>query len=117
MKRFILSAFSVVLAAGAVAPTAQALPTVDPDFNLQTLRLSELDARNKSEDDQPLYDTTYDTYEQQALEQPTVQNAPSWQKKPVNADSTVWENAEAQSEANDQSPSLTARRQASLDRS
>lgn len=117
MKRFILSAFSVVLAAGAVAPTAQALPKVDPAFNLQTLRLSELDTRNKSEDDQQPYDTTYDTYEQQTLGQPTVQNAPGWQEQPASAESTVWENAEAQSEANDQSPSLTARRQASLDRS
>lgn len=113
MKRFILSAFSVVLAAGAVAPTAQALPKVDPAFTLQTLRLTELDTRNKSEDDQQ----PYDTYEQQTLEQPTVQNTPGWQEKPVSTDSTVWENAEAQSEANDQSPSLTERRQASLDRS
>jgi len=113
MKRFILSAFSIVLAAGAVAPTAQALPQVDPAFKLQTLRLSEIDTRNKSEDDQQ----PYDTYEQQTLEPPTLQNAPGWQETPVSAESTVWENVEAQSEANDQAPSLTERRQASLDRS
>ncbi|MEL7495909.1 MAG: hypothetical protein AAGJ95_18365, partial [Cyanobacteria bacterium J06554_11] len=49
MKRFTLSALSVVLTLGAIAPTAQALPQGDPDFKLQTLRLEELDARNKSE--------------------------------------------------------------------
>ncbi|MEL6260315.1 MAG: hypothetical protein AAFR12_04540 [Cyanobacteria bacterium J06626_6] len=48
MKRFTLSALSVVLTLGAIAPTAQALPQGDPDFKLQTLRLEELDARNKS---------------------------------------------------------------------
>jgi len=55
MKRFILSTFSVLLATGALAPTAQALPQTDSDFNLQTLRLSEFDSRNKSEDDQKPY--------------------------------------------------------------
>ena len=50
MKRLILSAFSVLLAAGAVAPTAQALPKIDSAFNVQKLRLSELDARNKAEE-------------------------------------------------------------------
>ncbi|MBE9060503.1 hypothetical protein [cf. Phormidesmis sp. LEGE 11477] len=49
MKRFILSAFSVLVATGAIAPTAQALPQVSSDFDLQTLRLSEFDTRNKSE--------------------------------------------------------------------
>ncbi|KPQ32347.1 MAG: hypothetical protein HLUCCA11_21740 [Phormidesmis priestleyi Ana] len=55
MKRFTsfafsVSAFSVLLTAGVIAPSAKALPQVASDFNLQTLRLSELDARNKSED-------------------------------------------------------------------
>ncbi|MEO1394927.1 MAG: hypothetical protein AAFV90_18640 [Cyanobacteria bacterium J06634_5] len=51
MKRFTLSAFSILLAVGAMAPTAQALPQVDADFKLQTLRLNEFDARNKSKVD------------------------------------------------------------------
>lgn len=55
MKRFILSTLSVVLAASAVASTAQALPQVDSDFKVQTLRLSELDARNKEGYDESYY--------------------------------------------------------------
>ncbi|MFK8186266.1 MAG: hypothetical protein AB8B99_23055 [Phormidesmis sp.] len=57
MKRFTLSAFSIsalsVLMATAIAPTAQARPQADAPFKLQTLRLSEFDARNKSETDAP----------------------------------------------------------------
>lgn len=56
MKRFILSAFSVVLAVGAVSSSsASALPQVESAFNIHTLRLSEFDTRNKSEDDQSPY--------------------------------------------------------------
>ena len=50
MKRFILSSASVLLAAAAIAPAVQAAPTVSKDFNLQTLRLQELDSRTKSKD-------------------------------------------------------------------
>lgn len=50
MKRFILSTFSALLAIGAVAPTTHALPKLSSDFNIQKLRLSELDARNKAEE-------------------------------------------------------------------
>lgn len=122
MKRFILSAFSVVLAAGAVAPAAQALPQVDPAFKLQTLRLSEFDTRNKSEDYQQTYGTygqqTYgqQTYEQQSLEPATPQNDTSWEEQPVSTESTTWENAEEQSEAKAPSLSLLERRHESLDR-
>ncbi|MEM6451874.1 MAG: hypothetical protein AAF703_16350 [Cyanobacteria bacterium P01_D01_bin.105] len=58
MKRFTFSALSisVLLATGAIAPSAQALPQVNADFKLQTLRLSELDTRNKSEYDQSEWD-------------------------------------------------------------
>lgn len=47
MQRFILSACAAVLATVAVAAETQALPKLDPAFNLQTLRLSELDTRNR----------------------------------------------------------------------
>lgn len=47
MQRFILSAFTVLLAAAATTPEALALKPVDADFNLQSQRLAELDARNK----------------------------------------------------------------------
>ena len=55
MKRFTssvlsASAFSILLLASAIAPSAQALPKIDSDFKLQSLRLSELDARDKSEE-------------------------------------------------------------------
>ena len=127
MKRFLLSAFSVVLAAGAVAPAAQALPQVDPAFKLQTLRLSEFDTRNKSEDYQQTYGTyeqqtygqqTYgqQTYEQQSLEPATPQNDTSWEEQPVSTEPTTWENAEEQSEAKAPSLSLLERRHEFLDR-
>ncbi|MGB7087348.1 MAG: hypothetical protein WBD47_17450 [Phormidesmis sp.] len=49
MKRFVLSTLSILVAASASAPMAQAFDTkVDPSFSLQELRLSELDARDKS---------------------------------------------------------------------
>ncbi|MEL6601854.1 MAG: hypothetical protein AAFP20_01370 [Cyanobacteria bacterium J06614_10] len=51
MKRFTLSALSVLLSVGAIAADAQALPQMDPSFKLQSLRLNELDTRNKSESD------------------------------------------------------------------
>ncbi|MGD1867044.1 MAG: hypothetical protein ACFB0D_21025 [Phormidesmis sp.] len=47
MQRFIHSAFTVLLATAASAPEALALKPVDADFNLQSQRLAELDARNK----------------------------------------------------------------------
>ena len=52
MKRFTLSALSVLLSVGAIAADAQALPKMDPSFNLQSLRLNELDTRNKSESEE-----------------------------------------------------------------
>ena len=54
MNRLFLSTLTVLLAAGAAAPMAQAFDTkLDPDFNLQELRMRELDARNKSADSEP----------------------------------------------------------------
>lgn len=112
MKRFILSAFSVVLAAGAIAPAAQAFPQVDPAFKIQSRRLYELDARNKAEDDQ----AAYDTYEQQPQEQAYPESATGWQEKPVREESTTWKD-EAPIEADAETLSLTDRRHALLDRS
>lgn len=48
MQRFVLSAFSVLLAAAAIAPSAQAFDTkIDPSFNVHNLRLEEFDQRRK----------------------------------------------------------------------
>ena len=51
LAAFSLSAFSALLVAGAIAPSAQALPKADSGFKLQTLRLREFDARNKNDSD------------------------------------------------------------------
>ncbi|MGB3292642.1 MAG: hypothetical protein WBB01_06640 [Phormidesmis sp.] len=54
MNRLVLSTLTVLLAAGAAAPMAQAFDAkLDPDFSLQELRMRELDARNKSADSEP----------------------------------------------------------------
>ena len=46
MRRFVLSIFSVLLAAGATAPMGQAAD-IQQSFELQRLRITELDIRNK----------------------------------------------------------------------
>lgn len=49
MKRFALSALSVLLAAGAIAPMAQAVEAKgEKPFSMYQLRTTEFDSRNKS---------------------------------------------------------------------
>lgn len=50
-----VSAFSLLLLASVIAPSAHALPKVDSDFKLQSLRLDEMDARNKANDDPSVF--------------------------------------------------------------
>ena len=117
MRRLILSAFSVVLATAAIAPAAQALPELDSKFSLQTLRLSEFDTRNKSEEySEPYYSqpATYNT-PQNAAEQESAQTSEPSAWEP--AESTVWETTKIQEEASSPARSLTDRRHESLDRS
>ncbi|MGD1895324.1 MAG: hypothetical protein ACFB16_00050 [Phormidesmis sp.] len=86
MKRFILSAFSVLLATAAVAPIAQASTKVDANFNIQTLRLSEFDVRNKSEEaSQQPYDYP------EASTQPSAQTVSVEDSSAPTAESTEWE--------------------------
>ncbi|MEL7144681.1 MAG: hypothetical protein AAGL08_21050, partial [Cyanobacteria bacterium J06573_11] len=89
MQRFILSACSVVLATAAVATDAQALPKVDSAFNLQTLRLSELETRNKSDEySQPYYS--------QPSTEPSPQSVFIEQERAQTTEPAVWENEESQ---------------------
>ena len=109
MKRFILSACSVVIATAAIAAEAQALPKVDSAFNLQTLRLSELDTRNKSDEPSKPY-----------YSQPSTDNA-SWstpieQENTHTTESAEWENAEQQEQSASPAISLIERRHQSLER-
>jgi len=110
MKRFLLSACSIVLATAAIAPAAQALPKIDSSFNLQTLRLSEFDTRNKAEDSKQPY---YPQAEAETWTQPVSAEEDS---SPT-AESTLWESPENQEDIASPEPSLTERRQQSLDRS
>lgn len=113
-KRFILSSLSVLLATAAVAPIAQAAPKISADFSLQTLRLQEFDARNKSEDDSQPY------YYQQSYPEAASENVAAEQDNYQPAEPTAWEAPEAEWEASEEAPStelsLTARRQQALDR-
>lgn len=118
MQRFILSAFSTLLITAAVAPTAQALPKIDADFNLQTLRLSEFDARNKSDEaaEQP-----YD-YPQNSA-QPSTQTVSTEDSSTRTAEPTewerpaTWETSAEQEESTSPTLSLIEQRHQSLDRS
>lgn len=110
MKRFILSAASVLLATAALAPTAQAVPQVDSAFNLQTLRLSEFDARNKSEEaPQPYYPQT--------STQATPQTVSADQESIPTTEPAVWEASETQEEDASAALSITEQRHQLLDRS
>ncbi|MFK8183066.1 MAG: hypothetical protein AB8B99_06800 [Phormidesmis sp.] len=118
MKRFILSAFSIVLATAAIAPAAQALPKIDSDFNLQTLRLREFDDRNKSDEYQKPY------YPEESTGN-YPQDASTEQDRAQTAEPTVWEAPESQQweapenqQEEDAAPtlSITQRRQQELDR-
>ncbi|NJM98823.1 MAG: hypothetical protein HC800_18190 [Phormidesmis sp. RL_2_1] len=108
MKRFILSAVSVLLAIAA-APAAQALPKVDLAFNLQTLRLSEFDSRNKSaEGSQPYYPLT--------STQLSSQNVTAEQDRIQTVESIGWKSPKYQEEAPSPVLSITERRHQLLDR-
>ena len=119
MKRFILSSLSILLATAAIslgegfanAPTAQAAPKISADFNLQTLRLQEFDARNKSEDSSQPY------YYQQSSPQPASESVTAEQDNWQSDEPTAWEAPEAEAEASAPERSLIERRQQSLDRS
>lgn len=114
MKRLILSAFSVLLATAAVAPTAQALPKVDPAFDIQTLRLSEFDSRNKSEE----YPQAYSPQTSTQPSAPTVSaESDSAQTTKPTVWETSWETPENLEEAGAPALSLTQQRQQALDRS
>lgn len=118
MKRFILSAFSVLLATVAVAPTAQALSKVDPAFTLQALRLSEFDTRNKSDENQHPYYPQASTHYPQVSTQPYPQNVSAEQDNAQMAEPTLWEETpENPEEASSPALSLTQQRHQSLDRS
>lgn len=115
MQRFILSAFSVLLATAAVAPTAQALPKGDPNFNLQALRLSGLDIRNKSEDySEDYYSKPY--YAQPAAE-PAPENVSAETESIQTVEPTLWETPESSEEVSDSPLTLIERRNQVLDRS
>ena len=132
MKRFILSALSVLLAAGSIAPAAQALPKVDANFKLQTLRLSELDARNKSEADSKFNlqklrleeldarsksEENYQPYYPQTSEPSQPQNVTAEEESSQTAaESTKQETPQVQEEEASSPLSITERRQQSLDR-
>ncbi|MGD1864853.1 MAG: hypothetical protein ACFB0D_09880 [Phormidesmis sp.] len=110
MQRFILSACSVVLATAAIATEAQALPKIDSAFDLQTLRLGELDTRNKSDEySQPYYS--------QSSPEPSPQSVSTEQERAQTTDPTTWENAESQEQPSSPVISVTERRHQSLDRS
>lgn len=115
MQRFILSAFSVLLATVAVAPAAQALPKIDANFDIQTLRLSEFDARNKSSELQQPY------YYPETSTQPSPQSVSAEDASIPNAESaeptTVWESPASQEKDASPVPSLTEQRHQVLDRS
>ncbi|MEO1403476.1 MAG: hypothetical protein AAFV72_19820 [Cyanobacteria bacterium J06635_1] len=55
MKRFVLSSLSLLLAAGAIAPVANAQDIAE-DFNLHEVRIENFDSRQKS--DASLVNTT-----------------------------------------------------------
>lgn len=104
MQRFILSTVSILLVTAAVAPTAQALPQVSSDFNLQTLRLNEFDTRDRlsptpSSSEYPQATTEAATYEDKT------------------AESTQWEAPNASAAENSTTLSVIERRQQLLDRS
>jgi len=116
-----LSALSMLVTVGTMMPVAQARPQSEPAFNLQTMRLNELDARNKSEQEpQPYYSQPY-------YSQPSSQATPQPSSPAVTTDSdslqtaepakpTTWQAPETQAESSSPALSLTQRRLQSLDR-
>ena len=117
MKRFILSTCSVLLATAAIAPTAQALPKLDPAFDLQTRRLSELDRRTKSDD----YSASeYSEYSESYYSQPATEASGqplSAEQEAVSTDKpTEWKAPETWEEEAEPVFSLIQQRHEVLDR-
>lgn len=116
MKRFFLSALSVVLAVGTVAPNAQALPQVDSAFSLQTIRLSEFDVRNRSGAELQPYG--WQPSRQNDIVEQESSQATEIQATEIQAtESTVWETSENYEEDAFPALSVTERRHQALDRS
>ncbi|MEL6492180.1 MAG: hypothetical protein AAFV85_06480 [Cyanobacteria bacterium J06634_6] len=101
MQRFMLSAFSILLVTAAVAPSAQALPQVSEDFNLQTLRLNEFDARDRLAPTPQAWSPQAEAEYQDYSDSKTTQ----------------WDAPEAQEEEAAETVSVTSRRHELLDRS
>lgn len=114
MKRFILSVFCVVLATGAVAPSAQALPQLDPSFNLQTLRLREFDTRNRLANDAYIPEASGQTSESQRPQQEWSESEGSVEVEKTTTGSANASNASIASD--DRLSSLTERRLDTLNR-
>ena len=145
MKRFTLSTFSVLAVAGALslgeglvnAPSAQAMPKAefnlqtlrlsefdarnksDAEFKLQTLRLSEFDARNKSGDySQSSYsqsDYSESSYPQPADALPAAQTVSTEEDSAQTAEPTAWEAPKPEKETESSGLSVTQRRHQFLD--
>ncbi|MEM9092374.1 MAG: hypothetical protein AAGC93_27040 [Cyanobacteria bacterium P01_F01_bin.53] len=120
MQRFVLSAFSVVLATAAIAPAAQAMPQTSSSFNLHQLRIYELETRNKSEDAQyPYYPQQADypqTYTPAASQDVSADEEGTWTPEAA-ISQPVETQAEAQAEAQEETStalSLIERRHQSL---
>ena len=132
MKRFTFSAFSILLTVIAIAPTAQALPKAGSEFKLQTLRLAEFDARNKSAnkptfklqtlrltelDNRNKSEEAQQPYYPQPAPSTSSQSATAEQDSRQTTQPTAWEASEPQEEAAASKPSITDLRHQSLDRS
>ncbi|MEO0769550.1 MAG: hypothetical protein AAFY72_08965 [Cyanobacteria bacterium J06649_4] len=112
MQRFILSAFSVVLATAAIAPAAQALPQTSSSFNLHQLRITELESRNKSEDEQKPYYPQQAEYPQNYTPAAAEQES-TWTPE-ATSEATITEAVETQEETESVTLSLIERRHQSL---
>ncbi|MEO1386475.1 MAG: hypothetical protein AAFV85_03750 [Cyanobacteria bacterium J06634_6] len=132
MQRFILSAFTVLLATAASAPEALALKPVDADFNLQSQRLAELDARNKGAisptfklhlqrlaelDARNKSEDNSQPYYSQPSTEPAAQGVSTEQESTQKTEPTAWENADSQEQPPSPAISLLERRHQSLDQS
>ncbi|MEL6490466.1 MAG: hypothetical protein AAFQ95_10925 [Cyanobacteria bacterium J06621_3] len=132
MQRFILSAFTVLLATAASAPEALALKPVDADFNLQSQRLAELDARNKGAisptfklhsqrlaelDARNKSEDNSQPYYSQPSTEPAAQGVSTEQESTQKTEPTAWENADSQEQPTSPAISLLERRHQSLDQS
>ncbi len=119
MKNFVLSAFSIALTVSAVAaPSAQAFPQGDSSSSIHTLRLREMDIRNKSEDDQLYYPYTQTPAQTpaQSTEWTKPESATVEGESVVESEAIAPQADEAATEEGASATSLTARRLQVLDR-